>query len=76
MIELSRDNYTLPFSQYDLSICVMATAWMGVAIHQNQERLALKRQQELNDYLLDLVRCYFADHVLIEKLMCEVVVSY
>jgi cAMP and cAMP-inhibited cGMP 3',5'-cyclic phosphodiesterase 10 len=74
VIELVRSIYKNAFTLDDLRICVMVTSWMGVAIHQNQERLALKRQQELNDYLLDLIKCYFEDHVLMEKLMSEVVV--
>ncbi|XP_044258943.1 cAMP and cAMP-inhibited cGMP 3',5'-cyclic phosphodiesterase 10A-like [Tribolium madens] len=73
VIEFVREYHMKSFVEDDLKICVMVTAWMGVAIHQNQERLALKRQQELNDYLLDLVKCYFEDHVLMEKLMSEVV---
>ncbi|RZB70335.1 GAF domain containing protein, partial [Asbolus verrucosus] len=52
----------------------MVTAWMGVTIHQNQERLILKRQHDLNDYLLELVKLYFGDNtVLMEKLMSEVI---
>lgn len=64
-----------PFTQDHLRICVMVMAWMGIAIYQNQERLALRRQQELNDYLVELVKCFFEDHVLMEKLMMEVVVD-
>lgn len=74
VLEFVRTIDQKPYQENDLKICVMVSAWMGVAIHQNQERLALKRQQELNDYLLDLIKCYFEDHVIMEKLMSEVIV--
>lgn len=48
---------------------------MGAAIHQNQQRLALQKQQELNDYLIELTKCYFADTISLEKLISEIVVT-
>lgn len=75
IIELCRDVMQPPFGKEDLKIVIVVTGWMGAAIHQNQQRLALQKQQELNDYLLDLTKCYFADTVVMEKMISEVVVS-
>ena len=63
------------FSKDDLKITIVVTGWMGAAIHQNQQRVALKKQQELNEYLLDLTKHYFSDTVQMEKMISDVVVS-
>lgn len=64
-----------PFQKDDLRVVIAVTGWMGAALHQNQQRLALEKQQQLNDYLLDLTKCYFADTVLMSKMISEIVVS-
>ncbi|XP_063909612.1 cAMP and cAMP-inhibited cGMP 3',5'-cyclic phosphodiesterase 10A-like isoform X2 [Zophobas morio] len=61
------------FSKDDLKITIVVTGWMGAAIHQNQQRVALKKQQELNEYLLDLTKNYFSDTVQMEKMISDVV---
>ncbi|KAJ8934359.1 hypothetical protein NQ314_013400 [Rhamnusium bicolor] len=73
VIELYRDVTQAPFNKEDLKICIVITGWMGAAIHQNVQRLTLQKQQELNDYLLDLTKCYFAETVAIEKMITEIV---
>jgi GAF domain-containing protein len=75
VIELYREITQLPFNKDDLKISIVVTGWVGAAIHQNHLRLTLQRQQELNDYLLDLTKCYFAETVAIEKMITEIVVS-
>lgn len=73
VIELYRDVTQPPFTKDDLKITIVITGWMGAAIHQNHQRLTLQKQQELNDYLLDLTKCYFAETVRIEKMITEIV---
>nr|XP_023015593.1 cAMP and cAMP-inhibited cGMP 3',5'-cyclic phosphodiesterase 10A-like [Leptinotarsa decemlineata] len=73
VIELYRDVTQYPFNKDDLRISIVVTGWMGAAIHQNHLRLTLQKQQELNDYLLDLTKCYFAETVAIEKMITEIV---
>lgn len=75
IIELFRLADQGTFSKDDLKITIVVTGWMGAAIHQNQQRVALKRQQELNEYLLDLTKNYFSDTVMMEKMISDVVVS-
>lgn len=75
VIELYRDVTQGPFQKDDLRIVIAVTGWMGAALHQNQQRLALEKQQQLNDYLLDLIKCYFADTMLKDKMISEFVVS-
>lgn len=74
VIELYRDTLQEAFKRDDVRIVVVVTGWMGAAIHQNQQRLALQKQQELNDYLIELTKCYFADTISLEKLISEIVV--
>ncbi|KAG5883187.1 hypothetical protein JTB14_018203 [Gonioctena quinquepunctata] len=73
VIELYRDVTQHPFTKEDLRISIVVTGWMGAAIHQNHLRLTLQKQQELNDHLLDLTKCYFAETVAIEKMTTEIV---
>lgn len=75
VIELSKECTLPPFTKENLKIVVVVTGWMGAAIHQNQERLSLQKKQELNDYLLNLTKCYFANAVGLEQMISEVVVS-
>lgn len=73
VIELGKEVTLPPFTRENLKIVVVVTGWMGAAIHQNQERLSLQKKQELNDYLLNLTKCYFADAVGLEQMISEVV---
>ncbi|XP_044258941.1 cAMP and cAMP-inhibited cGMP 3',5'-cyclic phosphodiesterase 10A-like [Tribolium madens] len=73
VIELYRQLFDEPFSKDDLKLTLIVTGWMGAAIHQNSRRLALQRQQELNDYLLDLTKCFFGESVVMEKMLSETV---
>ncbi|CAH1373880.1 hypothetical protein MTP99_015245 [Tenebrio molitor] len=73
VIELYRQVNQGSFSKDDLKITIVVTGWMGAAIHQNQQRVALKKQQELNEYLLDLTKNYFSDTVMMEKMISDVV---
>lgn len=73
ILEMYRFVSESPFSKEDLKISIVVSGWMGAAIHQNRLRLALQKQQELNDYLLDLIKCYFAENVSLETLITEIV---
>lgn len=76
VIEFHRAVNTEPFGSDDLKIAIMVTGWMGAAIHQNKHRIALQQQQELNDYLLQLTRCYFSDTSIVkENMISEITVS-
>lgn len=75
VLELTREANLPHFNKDNLKIVVVMAGWMGAAIHQNQERLSLLKKQELNDYLLDLTRCYFANAVPLDNMISEVVVS-
>lgn len=74
ILELTKDVTQPPFDEDDVKITVLVSAWIGAAIHQNQQRVMLQKQQELNDYLLDLVKCYFSNAVGIQKLINEIAV--
>lgn len=76
VLEFYRDVTQPSFGREDLQIVIVVTGWMGAAIHQNQQRLALQKQQELNDYLLELTKCYLANTLSTDKLVSEVVVSF
>lgn len=76
VIELYKEAGDSPFSSQDLKIAVVVVSWMAAAIDQNTVRLTLQRQQELNDYLLNIVKCYFCDTMIINKMITEMVVGY
>lgn len=75
VIEFFKLLFDSPFTRDDLRITLTVTGWMGAAIQENSTRLALQRQQELNDYLLELTKCYFGDPVALEKMILELAVS-
>ena len=62
-------------SQTDLQVVGAVSGWMGAAMHQNEQRLALQKQHDLNEQLLQLTTKYFADVVATEKIISEIVVS-
>lgn len=76
VIELFRTTEHPPFDERHLRLVIVMSGWIGSAIFQNQQRIALQRQHELNEYLLDLTRCYFADTMLLDKLITEMVVRF
>lgn len=75
VIELYRDITQGAFQKDDLRVVIAIAGWMGAALDQNQKRLTLEKQQQLNDYLLDLIKCYFTDTMLKDKMISEFVVS-
>lgn len=74
VIELYKDASLPPFVKNDLKIVVVTVGWMGAAIDQNSLRLSLKKQQKLNEYLLNLTKCFFNDTALENELLSEIAV--
>nr|CAD7461433.1 unnamed protein product [Timema tahoe] len=72
VIELFKEVDEGPYKKTDLQIVVATTGWMGAAINQHQQKVALQKQQELNDYLLGLCKHYFADHLVVDKIISEI----
>nr|CAD7443993.1 unnamed protein product [Timema bartmani] len=72
VIELFKEMEEEPYKKTDLQIVAATTGWMGAAIHQNHQRVALQKQQELNDYLLGLSKHYLADHLVVDKIISEI----
>lgn len=75
VLELVKHGDLPQFNKDDLKIVVVVTGWMGAAIYQNQQRIELEKQKELNDYLISLTKCYFAYSVDLEKMVSEIIVS-
>lgn len=75
VIELYKQLHQDPFSNDDLQITTVISGWMGAAIHQNQQRVALKKQQDLNEYLLNLTKNYFSETLNVEKMISDIVVN-
>lgn len=73
VMELTKRGDEPPFTKDDLKIVVVVTGWMGAAIYQNQQRMELEKQKELNDYLISLTKCYFAYSVDLEKMISEII---
>ncbi|KAK9875164.1 hypothetical protein WA026_005955 [Henosepilachna vigintioctopunctata] len=73
VIELFRDISQEPFAHKDLRIATLVTDWMGAAVHQNLERVAVHKKQELNDYLLELTKVFLEEFVPVDKMIAEMV---
>ncbi|KAL3277040.1 hypothetical protein HHI36_012401 [Cryptolaemus montrouzieri] len=73
VIELFRDTSQEPFSEQDSKIASLVTGWMGAAIYQNLQRVAVHKKQELNDYLLELTKVFLEEFVPMEKMITELV---
>lgn len=56
VLEMYRDVFSTAYEIKDLSIAIVVCGWMGAAIHQNRERVALHKQKRINDCLLGLLR--------------------
>lgn len=75
VFELYR-NIDMPvYTDIDLQMLVVLTGWVGSALYQNQRRINLQRQHELNDYILAMTNCYFANTMLLDNLISEITVS-
>ncbi|KAK7789545.1 hypothetical protein R5R35_010323 [Gryllus longicercus] len=73
VVELHKTAAEPPYTRGDVQIIKTVTGWMGAAIHQNQQRIILQKQQELNDYLLELTKLYFCDVVVTDKIISDIV---
>ncbi|XP_026469929.1 cAMP and cAMP-inhibited cGMP 3',5'-cyclic phosphodiesterase 10A-like [Ctenocephalides felis] len=72
IVELYKESEEV-YDDRDLQVVMGITGWMGAAIQQNQMRLILRKQQQLNDYLLEFTSKYFGDNVQIEQMISEIV---
>ncbi len=60
-------------SEAELQMAVSSFSWMGLTIYQTQTQRTVRKQAELNDFLLDVSRDMFGDIIeldsLVEKIM-------
>ncbi|XP_044756182.1 cAMP and cAMP-inhibited cGMP 3',5'-cyclic phosphodiesterase 10A-like [Coccinella septempunctata] len=73
VIELFRDTSQDQFEDKDMKIATLITGWMGAAIYQNLQRVAVHKKQELNDYLLSLTKVFLEEFVPTDKMVSEMV---
>ncbi|KAF5278629.1 hypothetical protein FQA39_LY00671 [Lamprigera yunnana] len=73
IIELYRDTSQPVFGRDELKLVVIITGWMGVAIHQNEQRVELQKQRELHEYMISLLKCYFAGEAVFNQIITEIV---
>lgn len=59
VFELIKEDDKEPFNKDDLKVSIVVTGWMGAAIHQNLQRIAMLKQEELHDYLLKVTSSFF-----------------
>ncbi|XP_049824772.1 cAMP and cAMP-inhibited cGMP 3',5'-cyclic phosphodiesterase 10A isoform X2 [Aethina tumida] len=72
VLEMYRDVFSTAYEIKDLSIAIVVCGWMGAAIHQNRERVALHKQKRINDCLLDLIKCFFTSDLPLAKMIGEI----
>lgn len=58
-----------------MEILIAVASWMSTALYQNQLRIMLGKQLEISEYLLKLIKCYFAEDVALEDSLSEIMVS-
>lgn len=75
VFELVKSEYDEPFNMDDLKIVVVLTGWMGAAIHQNLQRIAMKKQEILHDHLLDITKSYYNGSTTTCKMLTDLIVS-
>lgn len=73
VFELVRSEYDEPFSKEDLKIVIVLTGWMGAAIHQNLQRVAMTKQEILHDQLLHITKSYYTGSITTTKMITELV---
>lgn len=72
--ELARDSSKLAFDNRDVQIVLAIAGWMGVAILQNWLYSALAKQQDLNNYLLQLTNQYHFGENTVEKTLSDLTI--
>lgn len=75
VFELIRSEFDEPFCKDDLKIVIVLTGWMGAAIHQNLQRIAMKKQEILHDQLLYITKSYCKGKINTDKMLTDLVVS-
>lgn len=72
VIELFRRN-GIDYDENQLQIAIAVTGWMGVALEQNQKLILMQKEQQLNDYMLELTQLYFGDAELLNYMIDDIV---
>lgn len=75
VIELYRNVDKKLFDVNDVKLIVVICGWMGATIHQNNKRVQLKKQEELNTSMIDITKGYISSQISFEKLLFDFVVS-
>lgn len=75
VIELYRCSDAELFDLNDVKLMVVICGWMGAAIHQNNIRVVLKKQQDLNNTMINITQRYFSEQIELVNLLYEMVVS-
>lgn len=75
IIELYRHGVNDPFSVNDVKLIVVVCGWMGATIHQNNRRVAFKKQEELNSSMIDITKKFITGQISLETLLFDILVS-
>ncbi|XP_075210134.1 cAMP and cAMP-inhibited cGMP 3',5'-cyclic phosphodiesterase 10A-like [Lycorma delicatula] len=64
------------YEKSDVQLAVSMTSWVGSGIYQNQLRLGLRRQQNLNNTLLHYINDYFSEPKMILNDVLSQIMNY
>lgn len=71
VFELVKEDDKDPFNKDDLKVTIVVTGWMGAAIHQNLQRIAMLKQEALHSYLLNVTSNFFNEKIDTTKMVSD-----
>ncbi|GJQ80089.1 hypothetical protein Trydic_g19372 [Trypoxylus dichotomus] len=73
VIEMFREILQERFQRAELNIAVTVANWIGAAVYMNEQKIKMSNTDQLNDCLAELIKCYFTDIRLFDKMLEELV---
>ncbi|KAK9875163.1 hypothetical protein WA026_005954 [Henosepilachna vigintioctopunctata] len=73
VFELFKTENEEPFTKDDGKIAIVVTGWMGAAIHQNIQRVSMKKQETLHDHLLNVTHRFFNETIDTSEMLTDLV---
>lgn len=73
VLELFKDMLEPNFNRSDFAMTKSMASWIGAAIYMNARKVVMTSQMKLNDCLVELTKCFFADTHIFEKMITELV---
>ncbi|XP_044757857.1 cAMP and cAMP-inhibited cGMP 3',5'-cyclic phosphodiesterase 10A-like [Coccinella septempunctata] len=73
VFECIRSQYDEPFGKAELKTVIVLSGWMGAAIHQNMQSVAMRKQEVLHNQLLNITKSYYEATITTTKMLTNLV---